>query len=67
MKKKNTVPGRFDIDTDNLHIEREKERERTSRDSNLNYYQVLPIKKPQVFLIRRVNSAKYMYSKLFLS
>lgn len=31
MKKKNTVPGMFDIDTDNLHIEREKEREDIER------------------------------------
>lgn len=31
MKKKNTVPGMFDIDTDNLHIEREEEREDIER------------------------------------
>lgn len=30
-EEKNTVPGMFDIDTDNLHIEREKEREDIER------------------------------------
>lgn len=55
------------IETQIICTLREKKRERTSRDSNLNNYQVLPIKKTQVFLIRRVNTAKYMYSKLFLS
>lgn len=30
-EEKNTVPGNFDIDTDNLHIEREKEREDIER------------------------------------
>lgn len=30
-EEKNTVPGMFDIDTDNLHIEREKEREDIDR------------------------------------
>lgn len=30
-KEKNTVPGMFDIDTDNLHIEREEEREDIER------------------------------------
>lgn len=30
-EEKNTVPGMFDIDTDNLHIEREEEREDIER------------------------------------